>query len=140
MIVNAYGKNVYPTPVENIYLKSRRIEQLFLIGDKREYLTAIVIPNRESMQEEFRLQDSFFEEPETFVTDQEIIEWINQDIKNFSKELAKYERIKNFRVKRTPFSIEEGEITPTMKIKRKVVEQKYAESINEMYTASVEAD
>jgi long-chain acyl-CoA synthetase len=140
MIVNAYGKNVYPTPVENIYLKSRRIEQLFLIGDKREYLTAIVVPNRESMQEELRLQDSFFEEPETFVTDPEIIEWINKDIKNFSKELAKYERIKNFRIKRTPFSIEEGEITPTMKIKRKVVEQKYAESINEMYTASVEAD
>lgn len=140
MIVNAYGKNVYPTPVENIYLKSLRIEQLFLIGDKREYLTAIVIPNRESMQEKFKLEDSFFEIPETFITDPEIIAWINEDIRNFSKELAKFERIKNFKVKRTPFSMDEGEVTPTMKIKRKVVEKKYAESINEMYTASVEAD
>lgn len=140
MIVNAYGKNVYPTPVENIYLKSLKIEQLFLIGDKREYLTAIIIPNRESMQEKFSLPDSFFESPELFISEPEIVEWINEDVRIFSKELAKFERIKNFRVKRTPFSMEEGEITPTMKIKRKVVEKKYAESINEMYLAAVDAD
>jgi len=140
MIVNAYGKNVYPTPVENIYLKSIKIEQIFLIGDKREYLTAIIIPNREGMQEKFGLPDSFFDKPDLFITDPEIIDWINQDIKLLSKELAKFERIKNFMVKRNPFSMDEGEITPTMKIKRKVVEKKYAESITEMYTASVEAD
>ncbi|MET1057647.1 MAG: long-chain fatty acid--CoA ligase [Pedobacter sp.] len=140
MIVNAYGKNVYPTPVENIYLKSIKIEQLFLIGDKREYLTAIIIPNRESMQEKFGLQNEFFESPETFITNPEIIDWIGQDIKTYSKELAKFERIKNFMIKRNPFSMDEGEITPTMKIKRKVVEKKYAESITEMYNVSVEAD
>jgi long-chain acyl-CoA synthetase len=140
MIVNAYGKNVYPTPVENIYLKSLKIEQLFLIGDKREYLTAIVIPNRESMQEKFNLPESFFTAPEIFIHEREIIDWIGQDIKKFSAELSKFERIKNFKVKRNPFSMDEGEITPTMKVKRRVVEKKYAESINEMYTAPAEAD
>lgn len=140
MIVNAYGKNVYPTPVENIYLKSLKIEQLFLIGDKREYLTAIVIPNRESLHEKFNLPDSFFSQPEIFISEPEIVEWINQDIRKLSNELSKFERIKTFKIKRNPFSMEEGEITPTMKIKRKVVEKKYAESINEMYEASVEAD
>lgn len=140
MIVNAYGKNVYPTPVENIYLKSLKIEQIFLIGDKREYLTAIVIPNRELMQEKFNLEEAFFAEPDTFISDAEIVNWIGQDIKSLSAELSKFERIKNFKVKRNPFSMDEGEITPTMKIKRKVVEKKYAENINEMYTQSVEAD
>jgi len=140
MIVNAYGKNVYPTPVENIYLKSLKIEQLFLIGDKREYLTAIVIPNRESMQEKFNLSESFFTDPEVFIHEQEIINWIGQDIKKFSAELSKFERIKNFKVKRNPFSMDEGEITPTMKVKRRVVEKKYAESINAMYAAPAEAD
>jgi long-chain acyl-CoA synthetase len=140
MIVNAYGKNVYPTPVENIYLKSLKIEQLFLIGDKREYLTAFIIPNRESMQEKFNLPESYFLLPETFITDPEIISWINQDIKKLSNELSKFERIKNFKIKRNPFSMDEGEITPTMKIKRKVVEKKYAESINDLYKESVEAD
>ena len=140
MIVNAYGKNVYPTPVENIYLKSMKIEQLFLIGDKREYLTAIIIPNRETMQETFKLSDEFFSKPELFITDPEIVDWIKQDIRKFSNELSKFERIKNFKIKRNPFNMDEGEITPTMKIKRKVVEKKYAETINEMYKESVEAD
>lgn len=140
MIVNAYGKNVYPTPVENIYLKSLKIDQLFLIGDKREYLTAIVIPNKENMQEAFHLPESFFQQPDVFIGDKAIIDWISQDIRKFSNELAKFERIKNFKVKRNPFSMEEGEITPTLKAKRKVIEQKYAEVINQMYTESVEAD
>jgi long-chain acyl-CoA synthetase len=140
MIVNAYGKNVYPTPVENIYLKSLKIEQLFLIGDKREFLTAIIIPNRESMQEKFNLTDSFFEQADLFISEPEIVDWINQDVRKLSNELAKFERIKSFKVKRNPFSMDEGEITPTMKIKRKVVEKKYADAINDMYAASVEAD
>jgi len=140
MIVNAYGKNVYPTPVENIYLKSLKIESLFLIGDKREYLTAIIIPNRETLQEKFSLPDSFFNEADQFISNPEIIEWINQDIRKLSKELSKFERIKNFKVKRNPFSMEEGEITPTMKIKRKVVEKKYAETITELYAEALESD
>jgi long-chain acyl-CoA synthetase len=140
MIVNAYGKNVYPTPVENIYLKSLKIEQVFLIGDKREYLTAIVIPNRESIQEKFQLSDSFFLKPDLFIEEPDIVDWVNQDIKKLGNDLAKFERIKNFKLKRNPFTIEEGEITPTMKPKRKVIEKKYAEPINEMYKVAVEAD
>jgi long-chain acyl-CoA synthetase len=140
MIVNAYGKNVYPTPVENIYLKSLKIESIFLIGDKREYLTAIVVPNRETLQEQFQLTDAYFAQPEQFIEDAEILSWINQDIRKLSNELAKFERIKNFKLKRNPFSMEEGEMTPSMKLKRKVIERKYAEPINEMYKMAVEAD
>ncbi len=140
MIVNAYGKNVYPTPVENIYMKSLKVDQIFLIGDKREYLTAIIIPNKENMQEAFHLPESFFEKPEIFIDEKEIINWIGEDLKKLSLELAKFERIKNFKVKRNPFSIEEGEITPTLKAKRKIIEVKYAEVINEMYTEPVESD
>lgn len=140
MIVNAYGKNVYPTPVENVYLKSLKIDSIFLIGDKREYLTAIVIPNKENLQEAFKLPESFFQKPEVFIEEQQIIDWIGQDLKKLSGELAKFERIKNFKVKRNPFSIEEGEITPTLKAKRKIIEAKYAEPINEMYTEPVSVD
>ncbi|MFA6277111.1 MAG: long-chain fatty acid--CoA ligase [Pedobacter sp.] len=140
MIVNAYGKNVYPTPVENIYLKSPKIDQLFLIGDKREFITAIIIPNKETLQETFNLNESFFQEEDLFIENQEIKDWFEKDIKKISNELAKFERIKNFKIKRNPFSIDEGEITPTMKVKRRVVEKKYAEAINEMYQEGVEAD
>lgn len=133
MIVNAYGKNVYPTPVENIYLKSPKIDQLFLVGDKKEYITAIIIPNRETLQETFNLSDDFFNIPQDFIAEKEISDWIAQDIKKISNELAKFERIKHFIVKRNPFDIESGEITPTMKVKRRVVEKKYAQQIAEMY-------
>ncbi|MGV3509791.1 MAG: AMP-dependent synthetase/ligase [Sphingobacteriaceae bacterium] len=133
MLVNAFGKNIYPTPVENTYLKSPKIEQIFLIGDKREYITAIIVPPKESLQEVFGIREEFFLRPELFVEDKEIIEWLYQDIRKLSTELAKFERIKNFIVKRTPFSIEEGELTPSMKAKRKVIEQKFAIQINNMY-------
>ncbi|MDB4900906.1 MAG: Long-chain-fatty-acid--CoA ligase FadD15 [Mucilaginibacter sp.] len=140
MLVNAYGKNIYPTPVENTYLKSPKIEQVFLVGDKREYITAIVVPSKDSLQDTFNLSDEFFEKPEQFIDDKEIVDWIGQDIKRLSNELAKFERIKNFKVKRKPFSMDEGEITPTMKPKRKVIEKKYANTIDEMYMMEAEAD
>ena len=140
MLVNAYGKNIYPTPVENTYLKSPRIEGVFLVGDKREYITAIIIPARETLQETFNLDDAFFEKPETFITEKEITDWIGQDIRRLGNELAKFERIKSFKVKRNPFSMDEGEITPTMKAKRKVIEKKYAGDIDEMYLQEAEAD
>jgi long-chain acyl-CoA synthetase len=92
------------------------------------------------MQEQFNLDESFFLKPEVFVEDQEIINWMAQDIRKLSNELAKFERVKNFKLKRNPFTIEAGEITPTLKPKRKVIEKKYAEPINEMYKVAVEAD
>lgn len=140
MIVNAYGKNVYPTPVESIYMKSLKVDQVFLIGDKREYLTAIIIPNKENLQEAFNLPESFFQKPEIFIDEKEIIDWIGQDIRKLSNELAKFERIKNFKIKRNPFSLEEGEITPTLKPKRKIIETKYAGPINEMYAEAIDAE
>ena len=133
MLVNAYGKNIYPTPVENTYLKSPKIEQIFLIGDKREYITAIVVPSKETLQETFNLKEEFFQQADAFIKDENILQWVEEDIKHLSNELAKFERIKHFKVKRNPFSIEEGEITPTLKAKRKVIEKKYAAAIDELY-------
>ncbi|WP_353136042.1 long-chain fatty acid--CoA ligase [Pseudopedobacter sp.] len=134
MLVNAYGKNIYPTPVENTYLKSPKIEGVFLIGDKREYVTAIITPAREMLQDTFDLRDSFFEKPDLFIEDDEIKNWIAADLKKYAQELAKFERIKNFKIKRNPFSMEEGEITPTLKPKRKIIENKYKDIIDEMYS------
>jgi long-chain acyl-CoA synthetase len=112
----------------------------YFYWDKREYITAILVPGRELLQETFNLGNDFFEKPNVFIEDPEIIEWINQDVKKYSNELAKFERIKNFKLKRLPFSMEEGEITPTLKAKRKVIEKKYAEAIDELYLQETEAE
>src|SRR3546814_224584 len=129
MIVNAYGKNIYPTPVENVYMRSNKIEQIFLIGDQQEYVTAILVPNKELMMQTFGLGEDFFQDPDLFIHDEKIISWMKEDIRSLSSELAKFERIKNFALKRTPFTIDDGEMTTTLKIKRRVVEEKYAEAI-----------
>lgn len=133
MIVNAFGKNVYPTPVENAYLRSTRIDQIFLIGDKREYITAIIVPVKEMMQEKFGLTEEFFSKPEQFIDDQEIVDWIGEDVKRLSGELAKFERVKNFCVKRNPFTIDSGELTPTLKTKRRIIEANYKKQIESLY-------
>jgi len=134
MLVNAFGKNIYPTPVENTYLKSKRIEQIFLVGDRREYIAAIIVPNQELLKETFQLKNSFFEKDDPFIQDIAIIDWIEHDIKQLSSELAKFERIKTFKVKRTPFSVDTGELTPTLKAKRRVIEKVYATAIEELYS------
>jgi long-chain acyl-CoA synthetase len=140
MLVSAYGKNVYPTPIENTYLKSPKIEQVFLIGDKREYITAIIIPSKDILQETFKMTEEFFQQPELFIEDKKIVNWINQDINRLSKDLAKFERIRHFKIKRNPFTIDEGEITPTMKVKRKIIEKKYKDAIDDMYKVEINAE
>jgi long-chain acyl-CoA synthetase len=110
------------------------------VGDKREYITAILVPSREILQETFNLSNEFFEKPDVFIEDKEINDWLTLDIKKLSNELAKFERIKNFKIKRIPFSMDAGEITPTIKMKRKVIEKKYADAINEMYLQEADAD
>lgn len=133
MLVNSFGKNIYPTPIENTYLKSPKIETIFLIGDKREHPTAIVICPKETLKETFNLQDSFFNDDQIFINNTSIHQWLAGDIKKLSAELAKFERIKNFIIKKNPFTIDSGELTPSMKLKRKIIETNYAQAINQMY-------
>ncbi len=134
ILVNSFGKNIYPTPIENVYIKSNRIEQIFLLGDKQEYLTAIIVPSREEMKDVFKFTDEYFNDPENFITDQNIISWVNEDMKKLETELGKFERVKSFILKRRPFSIEGGELTPTQKTKRKVIETKFEAEIKGMYS------
>lgn len=138
ILVNSFGKNVYPTPIENAYLKSPKLEQIFLIGDKQEYLTAIMVPSREEMKEAFGVKDDYFNAPDDFIDDEKVYKWIEDDMRLYEKDLGKFERVKHFVVKRRPFSLEAEEMTPTQKIKRKVVEKKYEEVIKKMYVKIVE--
>ncbi len=133
MLVTSFGKNVYPTPLENNYLQSEKIEQIFIVGDKREYVTAIVVPKEDSLKKFFGLNDAFFTAEEAMIEDEKIKHWIEEDIKKLSNQITNYCRIKDFVIKRNPFSMEAGEITVTLKQKRKVIEEKYKQWIEKMY-------
>lgn len=134
MLVTSLGKNIYPTQVENVYLRSNRIEQIFIIGDKQEFVTAIVVPSQEECMQQLGIDAAEFEKEGDFITDERIVNWLNEEIKKYSNTLAKFERIKDFLVKRRPFSVEDGDMTITLKVKRKIVMEKYAKEIAAMYS------
>ncbi|MEI6595550.1 MAG: long-chain fatty acid--CoA ligase [Bacteroidota bacterium] len=138
IIVNSFGKNVYPTPIENTYLKSPKIEQIFLIGDNQEYLTAIIVPSKEELKDVFGFKADYFKSDDDFIDDPKVKSWIDADLKLLEKELGKFERVKSFCVKRKPFSLEDGELTPTQKAKRKFIMEKYSQQIKDMYVNIVE--
>ncbi len=135
MLKTSLGKNIYPTQIENVYLKSARIDQIFIIGDKREYLTAIIVPSQEAISEQISAKLPLLKGSDDFIHDSELIAWLAEDAKKLSNHLAKFERIKNFLVKREPFSVENGDMTPTLKVKRKVVMDRYSAEIDAMYAS-----
>jgi len=133
MLKTSLGKNIYPTPIENAYLQSDKIEQIFIIGDQKEYVTAIIIPKEDHLKDFFGLNSSFFETEDDEIKDEKIKFWLEEDIKKLSQSLSNYARIRDFVIKRKPFSIESGELTVTLKQKRKIIEEKYHHLIEKLY-------
>ena len=133
MLKTSLGKNIYPTQIENVLLKSEKIDQVFIIGDKREYLTAIVVPSPDAVAEQMPAKQDCLKQDTVFIDDAELAAWMAKDIKRLSNDLAKFERLKKFVVKREPFTIESGEMTITLKVKRKVVLENYADAVEGMY-------
>ncbi len=133
MLKTSLGKNIYPTQVENNYLKSPRFDQIFVIGDKKEFLTAIIVPNLEELQKDLHILITDLDTNAQFIQHEKVREWIMEDVKKLSNNLAKFERIKDFVLKLTPFSIEDGEMTISLKIKRKIVLEKYMSEVEKMY-------
>jgi len=79
------------------------------------------------------MDDAYFTHPEEFITEEHVHNWISEDMNHLANQLGKFERVKAFIIKRRPFTLEAGEMTPTQKTKRKVIEQKYADEIKSMY-------
>jgi len=132
MLVTSLGKNIYPTQLENNFLKSPRIEQIFIIGDKQEFVTAIIVPAKEEAVAK-GMDAALFDSENVFIEDEKMRHWLMEDVKKYNENLAKFERVKDFIIKRTPFSIEDGDMTITLKVKRKVVMEKFADEISKLY-------
>ncbi len=133
IIVTSSGKNIPPAPIENLLLTSPLIDQIVIIGDKRKFLSALIVPNFEAIQSFAQEQNIQYKDNAELVSHPKIYEYINNEIERLSSELARFEQLKAFRLMSQPFTIEAGELTPTLKIKRKVVEEKYADLIKSMY-------
>jgi long-chain acyl-CoA synthetase len=133
IIVTAGGKNIAPQNIENLLKLNRFIEQVCLIGDKRKYLTALIVPSFPEL-EDFAKENGVPADDRGRLLGHPRIQRVFQEaVDEANAQLARYESIKRFTVLPVEFSQATGELTPTLKVKRKVVGVKYKDQIDRMY-------
>ncbi|MDD8031257.1 MAG: long-chain fatty acid--CoA ligase [Acidobacteriota bacterium] len=133
LIVTSGGKNVAPQPIENLLMSCPYIDTAVVIGDQRRFVTALVVPNFEKLEELARDRGLPFTDRKTLVRNEEIVKFIQAEIDQATAGLASYERIKKVGLLDRELEIEKGEITPTLKVRRAEVENRYRELIDSLY-------
>ncbi|MBW1635312.1 MAG: long-chain fatty acid--CoA ligase [Deltaproteobacteria bacterium] len=136
IIVTAGGKNIAPQPVENKLKLDKYISQAIVFGDRKPYLVALLTPNIERLINLARDEKIDYIDTEELVHHNRIIKLYTSRIENINKGLPSYETIKYFAVLPRDFSIEGGELTPTLKMKRKIIYEKYKELVDDLYPAN----
>lgn len=133
LFVSSGGKNIAPQPIENLFLQSKYIDQFVLIGDGRMFLTALIVPEFDVLKEYAQSLGISFSRDSDLVHLDEIRKLYDKEIQKLQKDMPTYERVRRFELLPAQLTVEDGEITPTLKVKRKAVEKKYAELIEKMY-------
>jgi long-chain acyl-CoA synthetase len=125
--------SIAPQNIENMLASDLFIEQVVVIGEGKKYLSALIVPNFNELGTYAKKQGISFDSNDDLIKKPEIIAFYDSKIVQLMKDYARVEQIRKFTLLPHEFSIETGELTPTLKIKRKVVIQKYAQEIEEMY-------
>jgi long-chain acyl-CoA synthetase len=133
LIINAYGKNIAPQPIENLLKTSPYIATPVLIGDRRKFVSLLFVPNFEALQREAKARGLAPMSNAELVRDPRIIGVVQKEIDRFNATLDKQEKIRRFTMLPQDFTIEGGEITPSLKVKRRVVDEKFKSLIDSMY-------
>ncbi len=133
IIITAGGKNITPSELENDLKFSPYITDAVLVGDKRPYLTAMIMIDQENIEKFAQDRDVPFSNYASLTRAPEIQSLIQSEIDRVNKKFARVEQIKKFALMQTQLTAEDEELTPTMKLKRSLVEKKYAAQIEAMY-------
>jgi long-chain acyl-CoA synthetase len=127
------GKMIAPQPIENELRADRFIAQAIVIGDRRRFISALVVPDFEQIRSYVERKGIEDAPMDTLLRHPKIIDLFERRIAKINERLARYERIKAFRVLNREFSLDNGEITLTLKLRRKVIAEHYHDRIEEMY-------
>lgn len=126
------GKYVAPQPIENALVNSGFIEQAVVVGSEHKFCGALIVPNWENMKKRFETKGHKFPE-ENFTENEYVIKRIQKEVDKVNENLSKWEKVKKFKLLEDQFTIDAGEITPTLKVKRNVINEKYKEQIDGIY-------
>jgi long-chain acyl-CoA synthetase len=133
LIVNAYGKNVAPAPIENALKSSPFIGQAVVIGDRRKFLAALLVPEFDHLRAWAEKHGVPAGDLAALLADPRVRALYDGEVQTVNKALAHYEQIAAWDLLPAEFTLETGELTPTQKVKRRVIHQKYGTVIDRLY-------
>jgi len=133
LIVTAGGKNIAPAGLENALVLSPFIEQVVVIGDKRRFIGALIVPSFLALNDWATNQGIPFSDRAALLNDAKVYELFQGEVDKAMHNFARFEIVKKFVLLSKEFTIEDGSLTPSLKIKRKVVEERYKDLIEKMY-------
>jgi len=126
------GKYVAPQPIENALVTSGFIDQAMVVGFEQKFCSAVIVPSWDNLEKRFKNNGYDFPS-ENRTADKHVINRIQKEVDKVNKTLPQWEKIKKFVLLEEPFSIDKGEITPTLKLKRNVIKENYKEEIESIY-------
>jgi len=138
LLVTSGGKNIAPQPIENMIKASPYISNAVVIGDRRRFVAALVVPEFEKLEAYAKAQGISFATVEDLCRDRRIVDFLKSEVDRATPLLASYERIKKIAVLPRDFDIERGEITPSLKVRRANVTAEYQSAIDALYREDAE--
>jgi long-chain acyl-CoA synthetase len=128
------GKYIAPSPIEQLIKASRFVSQVVLIGNGRKFPAALIVPNYEQLKNYAKIKNLDIQAHAEFCSHPRIINLIERQIAELTENLSRYEKVKKIALLENELTIESGELTPTLKVKRRVVDEKYREIIKRIYS------
>lgn len=136
LIITSAGKNIAPQRIERLFDNDEYIDYFCVVGDKRKYLTALVVPNFNELEKLAKNYNIRYDSPSDLVKNEKIRTLYKERIDSINETLARYEQIKKFTLLDHPFSVESGELTMAYKFKRRFIQDQYKDVIDMMYPRS----
>jgi long-chain acyl-CoA synthetase len=133
LIVSSNGKKIYPARIETLFKKEPIVNQVVLIGDKMPYVTALLTVNLANAEALPGMETLRGRSPAEIVTSAPVVSEVGRAVKQVNRQLASFEQIRKYRVLDQEFTIESGELTPTMKVRRNRVLENYKDAVSELY-------
>jgi long-chain acyl-CoA synthetase len=135
IIVTSGGKNIAPLPIENLILDSPFVDQTMIVGEKRPFLIALIVPDFQKLKEFAAEHNITARTNRQLIDNKEIVQIYEKLLRNLSRQLATHEKVRKFLLVEEPFTLENGLMTPTLKLKRKEIVKKYNPEIDNLYNA-----
>jgi long-chain acyl-CoA synthetase len=133
LLVSSGGKNIAPQPIEALVAQCPFVDQVMLVGDAREYCTALLVLDKEAVKAWAEKNAPAATPWEELVQNTDLRTTIEKEINRLQRDLSKYEKVRRFAIIPEAFSVENGMMTPTLKVKRKAVLDRYADVVDSLY-------